>query len=363
MNLKDRHHFHASKGEPQARERLCRTYEKGEPLVMEPDFWKAKNVFVTGCTGLIGSWLTIGLVDRGANVVGLVRDHVPNSYLALTGYLDRIGTISGSLTEPDLIGRILNEYGIDTCFHLAAQAIVSTANRSPLSTFESNVRGTWMLLEAVRTCPTVQRVVVASSDKAYGAKDRLPYEEDDSLDGLFPYDVSKAMADLLARCYFATYGTPVAVTRCGNAYGGGDLNFSRIVPGTIRSVLQGEPPIIRSDGTALRDYLYIPDIVDGYLRTASALDRKEVRGQAFNFGTNAPVSVLGLVEKIIEISGRPDLKPQVLGKGKLPGEIHAQFLSSAKAAALLGWKARYSLADGLSETVRWYRGYLSQSGG
>jgi len=326
---------------------------------MQSEYWKNKNVLVTGCTGMIGSWLTITLADQGARVVGVIRDHVPFSYLALTGYLERIVAVSGSVTDYELLLRAFGEYEIDTCFHLAAQAVVGVANRSPLSTFESNVRGTWTVLEAARNSPLVQRIVVASSDKAYGAKDRLPYREDDALEGLFPYDASKAMADLLARSYFASFGVPVAVTRCGNVYGGGDLNFSRLVPGTIRSLLRGEPPIIRSDGTALRDYLHVPDVVDAYLRTAAALDRPEIRGQAFNFGSDMPVAVLDLVCQIIQISGRRDLKPQVLGKGKLPGEIHAQYLASEKARRLLAWAPRYSLEEGLREAYRWYQSFLA----
>lgn len=327
---------------------------------MAADYWKGKNVLVTGCTGLIGSWLTMSLADRGAQVVGLVRDRVPNAYLAWSEYRQKIATVSGSVTDYELIERTLAEYEIDTCFHLAAQAIVSVANRSPLSTFESNVRGTWVVLEAVRNTPQVKRVVVASSDKAYGAKDKLPYDETDSLDALYPYDVSKAMADMLSRSYAVSFQVPVAVTRCGNAYGAGDLNFSRIVPGTIRSLLAGERPIIRSDGTALRDYLYVPDIVEAYLRTAEGLDRPEIRGQVFNFGTNAPVSVLELVRTMVKISGRKDLEPEVRGKGKLPGEIHAQYLSSEKARNMLGWTPKYSLEQGLQATYDWYRKHFGQ---
>lgn len=327
---------------------------------MAADYWKGKNVLVTGCTGLIGSWLTMSLADRGAQVVGLVRDRVPNAYLAWSEYRQKIATVSGSVTDYELIERTLAEYEIDTCFHLAAQAIVSVANRSPLSTFESNVRGTWVVLEAVRNTPQVKRVVVASSDKAYGAKDKLPYDETDSLDALYPYDVSKAMADMLSRSYAVSFQVPVAVTRCGNAYGAGDLNFSRIVPGTIRSLLAGERPIIRSDGTALRDYLYVPDIVEAYLRTAEGLDRPEIRGQVFNFGTNAPVSVLELVRTMVKISGRKDLEPEVRGKGKLPGEIHAQYLSSEKARKMLGWTPKYSLEQGLQATYDWYRKHFGQ---
>lgn len=327
---------------------------------MDSNYWQGKNVFVTGCTGLIGSWLTMSLVDRGANVVGLIRDNVPKSHLVISGYHNRITSVTGTLTDYELLLRTFAEYEIDTCFHLAAQAIVSVANRSPLSTFESNVRGTWILLEAARNSPNVRRIVVASSDKAYGSKDKLPYDEEDSLEGLYPYDASKAMTDRVARSYAATFGVPVAVTRCGNAYGGGDLNFSRIVPGTIRSLIMGECPIIRSDGTAIRDYVYVPDLAEAYLRTAYALDREEVRGQVFNFGSNKPVSVLELVQQIADVSGRSDLKPKVLGKGKLPGEIHAQYLSSTKARDVLGWTPRHSLEESLRHTYRWYETFLGK---
>lgn len=324
---------------------------------MNESFWRDRPVFITGCTGLLGSWLTVALVDAGAAVVGLIRDDVPHSHLRRSGYERRIAVVRGDVTDYGLVERALNEYEVETVFHLAAQTIVPIANRAPLSTFETNIKGTWTVLEAARRTPTVGRIVVASSDKAYGVHESLPYTEDAPLLGCYPYDVSKACADLLARAYAATYSLPVAVTRCANLYGGGDLNWSRIFPGTIRSALRGERPVIRSDGTLLRDYLYVRDAVSAYLLLAEQLDRPEIRGQAFNFGTDAPRSVLEIVEAIIAVVGQPGLEPLILGQAA--GEIKAQYLGSEKARRLLGWAPAYSLEQGLQETVAWYRAFLA----
>ena len=326
--------------------------------LQSPSFWLDRPVFVTGCTGFLGSWLTIALVDAGAAVVGLIRDRVPFTYLRSSGYQDRIAVVRGDVTDYELVERAFNEYEIDTVFHLAAQTIVSIANRAPFSTFEANVKGTWTMLEAARRSPKVTRVVVASSDKAYGAHETLPYTEAAPLLACHPYDVSKACADLIARTYVATYDLPVAVTRCANLYGAGDLNWSRIVPGTIRSVLRAERPIIRSDGTLLRDYLYAQDAVHAYLTLAKSLDESAVRGQAFNFGMDDPQSVLGIVEAIIAVSDHPELEPVVLANA--PNEIQAQYLDSSKARRMLGWSPSYSLEDGLRETLAWYREFLNQ---
>ncbi|HIE38252.1 MAG TPA: NAD-dependent epimerase/dehydratase family protein [Anaerolineae bacterium] len=323
-------------------------------------FWLDRPVLVTGCTGFLGSWLTIALAEAGASVVGLVRDEVPFSHLHRSGYQERITVVRGDVTDYALIERTLNEYEIDAVFHLAAQTIVPIANRAPLSTFETNVKGTWTVLEAARRSPKVTRVAVASSDKAYGAHEGLPYTEGAPLLGCHPYDVSKACADLIARAYAATYDLPVAVTRCANLYGGGDLNWSRIVPGTVRSVIRGEPPIVRSDGTPLRDYLYVHDAVHAYLMLAEHLDDPEVRGEAFNFGTDAPKSVLEMVETIIAVSDHPELKPVVLGEAA--NEIQDQYLDSTKARQVLGWEPAYSLEEGLKETVAWYREFLQDAG-
>jgi CDP-glucose 4,6-dehydratase len=321
-------------------------------------FWLDRPVFVTGCTGMLGSWLTIALVDAGAAVTGLIRDQVPFSYLHRSGYQDRIRVVRGDVTNYELVERVLNEYEIEVVFHLAAQTIVPIANRAPLSTFETNIKGTWTLLEAARRAPKIGRVVVASSDKAYGAHEKLPYTEDASLLGHHPYDVSKACADRIARAYAVTYDLPVAVTRCANIYGGGDLNWSRLIPGTIRSVIRGKRPVIRSDGTLIRDYVYVQDAVAAYLRLAESIGAPGVTGEAFNFGMDDPKSVMDVVQAIIDVSDRPMLEPIVLAEAC--NEIHAQYLDSSKAGCLLGWEPRYSLREGLRETMAWYREFLGQ---
>lgn len=320
-------------------------------------YWQERNVFITGANGFLGSWLARALVERGARVVALIRDEVAQGGLQLMGIEDAVTLARGDLKDFALLERLLNEYEAHTCFHLAAQAIVGAANRSPLSTFESNIRGTWHLLEACRRTSSVRCVVVASSDKAYGRHDRLPYQEDMSLLGLYPYDASKACADILARSYFQTYDLPVSVSRCANLYGGGDLNFSRIVPDTIRAILNNRNPVIRSDGTPVRDYLYVEDAVQGYLALAEQQESASLAGEAFNFGTARPVSVLDLVNRLILLSGRTQLAPVVQGR-PLSGEIDRQFLSSDKAKRLLGWEARHSLEESLRKTLRWYEDYL-----
>lgn len=285
--------------------------------------------------------------------MGLVRDVVPESPLVRSGLHDRITIVRGELEDYFLVNRTLAEYEVEAVFHLAAQAIVGVANRSPLSTFESNIRGTWHVLEACRQNPGVRRVVLASSDKAYGNHEELPYHEGLPLQGRHPYDVSKSCADLLASAYHHTYGLPVAITRCGNLFGGGDLNFNRIVPGTIRSALRDERPVIRSDGSPLRDYIYVQDAVDAYLLLARALDRSDLHGHAFNFGTARPLSVLEITRKILELMGRTDLEAVVLNEAS--GEIRDQYLSSEKARRLLGWTPVASLDQGLLQTIDWYR--------
>jgi CDP-glucose 4,6-dehydratase len=326
--------------------------------VRNETFWLDRRVFVTGCTGMLGSWLTTTLVDAGAAVTGLVRDQVPFSRLRRSGYQDRIRTVHGDVTDYKLIERALNEYEIDAVFHLAAQTIVPIANRAPLSTFETNIRGTWTLLEAARRAPRIRRIVVASSDKAYGAHEELPYTEEAALLGDHPYDVSKACADSIARAYAATYDLPVAVTRCANLYGGGDLNWSRLIPGTIRSVMRGRRPIIRSDGTLRRDYLYVQDAVAAYLTLAERMDTPGVRGEPFNFGMDNPKSVMEVVHAIIEVSDRSMLEPVVLGEAH--NEIQVQCLDSRKAKRVLGWEPQYSLKEGLRETMGWYREFFGQ---
>ena len=319
---------------------------------MAVNFWKNRNVFVTGATGLLGSWLVEDLWRKGANVTCLVRDSVPAGKAASSGVLDAVNVVRGELEDYLLLLRALNEYEIDSVFHLGAQTIVGTASRSAMSTFESNIRGTWNLLEACRACSRhMQRVLVASSDKAYGAHEHLPYTEDVPLQGRFPYDVSKSCADLITTSYYHTYGLPVAITRCGNLYGGGDLNFNRLIPGTIRSLLNGERPVIRSNGKFIRDYFYVKDAVAAYLRLAEELPNERFNGEAFNFGTETPVSVIDLV-KIIGRLMRSDLEPVILDQAT--HEIPRQYLDCSKAKRLLDWSSRYSLEDGLREAIAWY---------
>ncbi len=316
--------------------------------------WKGKNVFVTGGNGFLGSWLVNELVKKGVNVTCLIRDTVANSNLQLLGIADKVNIVYGSLEDYYIIERAMNEFEAEVCFHVAAQAIVGIANKSPLSTFEANIKGTWNVLEACRQLG-IKRTVVASSDKAYGEHEKLPYKEEFCLNGLTPYEASKSCTDILARTYAKAYGLAIGVTRCGNIYGGGDLNMSRIIPGTIISVLKDESPIIRSDGTPVRDYIYVLDAVSAYITLAEQLDRKEVAGQAFNFGTETPVSVLELVKKIIAASGKK-IRPKVLNEAK--NELKAQYLDWSKAKSVLGWKPQHNLDSGLKETIAWYKNYL-----
>ncbi|MFQ5599025.1 MAG: GDP-mannose 4,6-dehydratase [Candidatus Krumholzibacteriia bacterium] len=320
------------------------------------DFWDDRNVFVTGCTGILGSWLAAELVQRGANVVALVRDRVPDSLLVNSEEWKAISCVHGEVEDYDVVERALNEYEIETVFHLAAQTIVGIANRGPLSTFESNIKGTWVLLEAVRRTTSVRRVVIASSDKAYGEHEQLPYDETFPLRGRHPYDVSKSCADLIAQSYNTTYGLPVSITRCGNLYGGGDLNWNRIIPGTIKSLLHGEPPIIRSDGTFVRDYFFVKDAVYAYMGLAEAMEDERLWGEAFNFSNEIQVNVLELVRILRELMNCMHLEPRILDETR--AEIPHQYLSAEKARRILGWKRRYELRQGLQETIEWYRNFL-----
>jgi len=318
--------------------------------------WRNKSVFVTGCTGLLGSWLCKELVERGADVTGLVRDWVPRSILLKEDIISNMNVVRGGVEDFYTLERTLNEYEIEIVFHLAAQTIVEIANRNPRSTFETNIKGTWNILEACRRVPTVKEIIVASSDKAYGEQHKLPYDETDPLQGTHPYDVSKSCADLLTRAYYVTYGLPVCITRCGNFYGGGDLNFNRLVPGTIRSVLAGESPIIRSDGTFIRDYFYIKDAVFAYLHLAEKMEELDIFGEAFNFSNELQINALELVEKITQLMGREELEPRILGIAK--NEIKHQYLSASKAKKILNWKAKYPLDEGLKETIEWYKNFF-----
>jgi CDP-glucose 4,6-dehydratase len=314
-------------------------------------------VLVTGAQGFIGSWLAERLLDEGARVVTLLRDVEPEARFVTDGIAERCVQVRGDLLDYDTLVRALNEHSVRAVFHLAAQTIVGTANRSPLSTFETNIRGTYTLLEACRGVGVVgnpvERIVVASSDKAYGNHDELPYREDFPLQPRYPYDVSKAAADMISRSYAITYGIPVAVTRLANVYGGGDLNWSRIVPDSARSLLDGKPPVIRSDGSPERDYMYVEDAVGAYLAIGDSLDREEMWGRAWNAGTGRPVPVREVVERLIAVSGR-SLEPDVQGSGTPHGEIDRQFLDSTAIREELGWEAGWDLERGLSATWEWY---------
>jgi CDP-glucose 4,6-dehydratase len=321
-------------------------------------FWQDRRVLVTGCTGLVGSWTVRALLAAGAHVVGLVRDQVHGSELVRSGLGDRIDVVRGDVADAALLERALAEYEIQTVFHLAAQTIVGIANRSPLSTFETNIKGTWCVLEAARRCGYGPHVVVASSDKAYGDQPQLPYTEDAPLQGRHPYDASKSCTDILALTYAHTYKMPVCVTRCGNFYGGGDLNWNRIVPGTIRSVLRGQRPVIRSDGTFVRDYFYVKDGAAAYLHLAEHMARRpDVHGHAFNFSTEIQVTALQMVERILRRMNSP-LVPDV--RGEATNEIKHQYLSAEKARRMLDWAPRYDLDTALAETVAWYRHHLTE---
>jgi CDP-glucose 4,6-dehydratase len=316
-------------------------------------------VLVTGATGLVGGPVVRDLLAAGAEVVTLVRDWVPRSELIAGSLVDRTKVVRGDVRDQELLERVLGEYEIATVLHLAAQTIVTVANRNPISTLDTNIRGTWALLEACRRSPTVRQIVTASSDKAYGDQDVLPYKEETPVAGRNPYDVSKSCGDLLAQMYANTYRLPVCITRCGNFYGGGDLNWNRIVPGTIRSVIRGERPIIRSDGQFTRDYLYVDDGARAYTLLAERLaERPELAGEAFNFSYQQPTTVLQLVEKILATMGSP-LKPDV--RNEASNEIRDQYLDAAKARTTLGWTPAFGLASGLDATIAWYREYFAHA--
>ncbi len=321
---------------------------------MANNFWDGARVFITGADGFIGAWIAKSLVEAKADVFVIMRDIKTECSLDLLEVKDRVNLIHGDILDGELLKRITNEKKIQVCFHLAAQPLVEVANASPASTFESNIRGTWNLLEACRV-HGVERIVVASSDKAYGEQKELPYKEDAPLLGLFPYDASKACADILARCYAGSFGLKIAVTRNANTYGGADLHFNRIVPDAIRSAVVGRPLMIRSDGTLERDYMYVKDAVRGYLMLAENLHRPGISGEAFNFGTGSPISVLELFKKISALGGA-NVEVRVLGRAK--NEINRQYLCTDKAAKLLDWKPRYTLDEGLKETWAWYREYF-----
>ena len=325
-------------------------------------FWKSRRVLVTGATGMLGSWLVKELVSLKAQVVALVADADPQSEFYRGDSHLRVSVVNGRLEDFWAVERAINEHEVQVVFHLGAQTIVGTGQRFPLPTFEANIRGTYNLLEACRVHPTlVDRIVVASSDKAYGEQLVLPYTEDMPLNARSPYDLSKSCADLLAQCYHVTYGLPVGVARCGNIYGGGDLNWSRIVPSTIRAFVLGERPAIRSDGTNTRDYFYVRDAAHAYMTLAEHLDDPAIHGQAFNFGTGSPLTVLELVRMLQGLMGCEHLEPDI--RNTATGEIRAQHLSSAKAHRMLGWRPEFDLHRGLLETIEWYRRFFGAEPG
>lgn len=324
---------------------------------MVDTFWLDRPTFVTGATGLVGGWLVKRLLSAGADVVCLVRDWVPQSEMVRSGDMELVKVVRGDVSDRTLLERALAEYEIDTVIHLAAQTIVGIANRNPVSTFESNIGGTWSLLEACRRNPTVKQIVVASSDKAYGDQEVLPYDENTPLQGQHPYDVSKSCADLIAHAYAVTFDLPVAITRCGNFYGGGDMNWNRIVPGTIRSIVRGQRPVIRSDGQFVRDYFYVEDGAAAYMLLAEKLAANPaLKGEAFNFSNELQVTVLELVQRILTLM-KSDLQADV--RNEASNEIRHQYLSAAKARDMLGWSPLFTLEESLRQTIVWYEEFLA----
>lgn len=321
-------------------------------------FWRDRPTFVTGATGLVGGWLVKNLVAASADVVCLVRDWVPQSEFSRTSLSEKVKVVRGDVQDQALLERVLGEYEVDTVIHLAAQTIVPIANRNPASTFESNIGGTWSLLEATRRSPLVKQIVLASSDKAYGDHVQLPYTEDAPLQGRHPYDVSKSCADLIAQSYATTFGLPVVITRCGNFYGGGDLNWNRLIPGTIRSILRGQRPVIRSDGQHIRDYFYVEDGAAVYMLLAEKLaNNPDLRGHAFNFSNEIQATVLDIVQKLLSLM-KSDLEPDV--RNEAAHEIRHQYLSASKAREYFNWTPRFSLDEGLEETIKWYKALLRE---
>lgn len=320
------------------------------------NFWLDRPLLVTGGTGLLGSWLVKRLMNVGADIICLIRDWVPQSELIKSGLYLQVKVVRGDIRDNKMIDRILSEYEIDTVFHLAAQTIVTIANSNPALTLETNISGTWNVLDACRHNSRVKQIIIASSDKAYGNQENLPYDEETPLQGQHPYDVSKSCADLISQMYAKSFDLPVCITRCGNFYGGGDLNWNRIIPGTVRSVLRGQAPVIRSDGKFIRDYFYVEDGANAYMKLAEQMAEKpELKGEAFNFSNEIQVSVIEIVEKILNIMNS-NLSPVILNQAS--NEIHQQYLSAAKAKNMLNWKPLFSLDEGLKRTVDWYQEFF-----
>ena len=328
---------------------------------MTKQFWEGRKVFVTGATGLLGGWLTAELLARGADVIALVRDRQLHCMFHRDGLNQRVTTVQGTIEDGDAMRRILAEYEVQSVFHLAAQTLVGVAKKDPVGTLRANVAGTWTLLEAARQIGGAQ-LILASSDKAYGAAPELPYRETHPLRGEYPYDVSKSCADLIGRMYALTYGVPVAITRCGNLFGGGDLNFSRTIPGVIRATLAGERFEIRSDGHFVRDFLYVEDAVDAYLQLAERLaGTPSLCGEAFNFSLGQPQTVLQIVDRVLGLMARTDLAPRILNQAS--SEIREQYLCADLAAERLGWRPRIGLDEGLRRTIDWYVQHLGGAAG
>lgn len=326
---------------------------------MSSGIWLDRPTLVTGATGLVGSWLTRRLIETGADVVCLVRDWVPQSELLRAASYSRAKVVRGDIRDRDLLERVLGEYEINTVFHLAAQTVVGVANRNPISTFESNIAGTWNMLEACRRSPSAKAIVLASSDKAYGDQPNLPYSEDMPLKGRHPYDVSKSCADMLAQTYATTFGLPVTITRCGNFFGGGDLNWNRLVPGTIRSVIRGQRPVIRSDGEFVRDYFYVEDGAAAYMLLAERLlADSSLAGRAYNFSNENQLTVAGMVNLILREMGS-SLAPEI--RNEVSNEIRRQYLSAERARRELIWYPLFSQDEGIRRTVAWYRDFLGGS--
>ena len=332
-----------------------------ENLVTEPsDKLLGLNVLVTGGTGVIGFWLLKKLITLKLNTTVLLWDHANNREPELNELLESTYNIHGSLTDIKLLNSLIEKQNINIVFHLGAQAIVEKGLADPFTTFESNIRGTYNLLEACRTHnQTIKSIVVASSDKAYGTHSQLPYTESTSMNGIYPYEVSKSCTDLLARSYALTYNLPVSIARCGNVYGGGDLNWNRIIPGTIKNLINNQNPIIRSDGSHLRDYIYVQDIVDGYISLGSATISDLPNGEAFNFGNNNTISVIDLVTAISKSMDKMHLTPDITNTAI--GEIHSQYLDSSKAKQVLNWEPAFSLEDGLEQTIKWYTEFFAKA--
>lgn len=317
-------------------------------------FWQDKNVFITGATGFVGRWLTKALLDLGANPITIAHDMTLGclNRLLPSNYASRIQCLGGDICDLEKVARVFSRHEIQVCFHLAAQTIVGVANRSPVQTFESNIKGTWNLLEAVRRSEACQATILASTDKVYGEPKLVPIPEDHPLLGAYPYDSSKICSEIVTRTFYNTYGLSVAIARCCNIYGGGDVNYSRIIPGSMRSVILGKNPIIRGDGKSVRDFLFVQDAVNAYLLLAEKFDEVGLKGEAVNFGTAIPITVIELVDRIIRVSGKPHLQPEILGiRGK---EIQVQYLDSTKARTRLHWEPRVTLDEGLSRTFEWY---------